>query len=293
MCHPEHQCHSERSEESPSSEKRGPSTGMMRIPRCARNDSDRFPVPRSLFSFVSRRHHPRDQPRALRSPRSFRSPDLQRSRRSPRRHPPARSGGNRRRWPARRARVGRAARLTGFSLYAPVDGRPAPDSTEVLVWYSAKAIHFGIRAFAEPGRVRASLGDRDKSYNDDYIGIFLATVGRRTSGNRVRRESAWRAGRRHRRRRRAVERRRLQRGARSVASRPTSVPTTSFSRRGDSPSSASRSRSRFRSRACSSATRRSRRGESTSFARFRAAARSIRGRRRSARRRRTSASSGS
>ena len=70
-----------------------------------------------------------------------------------------------------------AARLTGFSLYAPVDGRPAPDSTEILVWYSAKAIHFGIRAFAEPGTVRASLGDRDKSYNDDYIGIFLATVG--------------------------------------------------------------------------------------------------------------------
>ncbi len=70
-----------------------------------------------------------------------------------------------------------AAHLTGFSLYAPVDGRPAPDSTEVLVWYSAKAIHFGIRAFAEPGSVRASLGDRDKSYSDDYIGIFLATLG--------------------------------------------------------------------------------------------------------------------
>ena len=72
---------------------------------------------------------------------------------------------------------GQAARLTGFSLYAPVDGRPASDSTEVLVWYSAKAIHFGIRAFAEPGTVRASLGDRDKSYSDDYIGIFLATLG--------------------------------------------------------------------------------------------------------------------
>ena len=70
-----------------------------------------------------------------------------------------------------------AARLTGFSLYAPVDGRPASDSTEVLVWYSAKAIHFGIRAYAEPGTVRASLGDRDKSYSDDYIGIFLATGG--------------------------------------------------------------------------------------------------------------------
>src|SRR5687767_7953869 len=34
---------------------------------------------------------------------------------------------------------GQAARLTGFSLYAPVDGRAAPDSTEVFVWYSSKA----------------------------------------------------------------------------------------------------------------------------------------------------------
>ena len=68
-----------------------------------------------------------------------------------------------------------AAILTGFSLYAPVDQRPAPDSTEVLVWYSATAIHFGIRAWAPAGTVRATLADRDKIYADDYIGIFLGT----------------------------------------------------------------------------------------------------------------------
>src|ERR1041385_5702775 len=44
-----------------------------------------------------------------------------------------------------------AAMLTGFSLYAPVDQRPAPDSTEVLVWYSPTAIYFGIRAFEPHG----------------------------------------------------------------------------------------------------------------------------------------------
>lgn len=69
----------------------------------------------------------------------------------------------------------RAARLSGFSQYAPSDGRAADDSTEVLVWYSPTAIHFGIRAYAEPGTVRATLADRDKMYNDDYIGIFLGT----------------------------------------------------------------------------------------------------------------------
>ncbi|MEP7347455.1 MAG: DUF5916 domain-containing protein, partial [Gemmatimonadaceae bacterium] len=68
-----------------------------------------------------------------------------------------------------------AAILTGFSRYAPTDGFAADDSTEVMVWYSPTAIHFGIRAFAEPGTVRATLSDRDKIFGDDYIGIFLST----------------------------------------------------------------------------------------------------------------------
>lgn len=40
-----------------------------------------------------------------------------------------------------------AAVLTGFSQYAPNDGVAAADSTQVLVWYTASAIYFGIRAF--------------------------------------------------------------------------------------------------------------------------------------------------
>ena len=68
-----------------------------------------------------------------------------------------------------------AALLTGFSRYAPTDGVPADDSTEVLVWYSPTAIHFGIRAWAQPGSVNATLADRDRIYSDDYIGIFLGT----------------------------------------------------------------------------------------------------------------------
>src|SRR3989442_4079 len=56
----------------------------------------------------------------------------------------------------------RAARLTGFSQYRPVDGRPAEDSTEVLVWYAPDAIYFGILAFERHGSaVRATLADRD------------------------------------------------------------------------------------------------------------------------------------
>ncbi len=70
----------------------------------------------------------------------------------------------------------RAALLTGFSQYRPVDGRPAADSTHVFVWYSPEAIHFGIRAFEPHGPlVRATLSDRDNIAQDDQIQILLDT----------------------------------------------------------------------------------------------------------------------
>ena len=69
--------------------------------------------------------------------------------------------------------------LTGFSLYQPVDGRPAPDSTEVLVWYSPTAIYFGIRAFEPHGPVRATLADRDRIGTDDNVEIHLDTYSER------------------------------------------------------------------------------------------------------------------
>ncbi|MGH7646758.1 MAG: DUF5916 domain-containing protein [Gemmatimonadaceae bacterium] len=70
----------------------------------------------------------------------------------------------------------RAAKLTGFSQYRPVDGSAATDSTDVLVWYSSDAIYFGIRAFEPHGAVvRATLADRDNIDADDNIQILLDT----------------------------------------------------------------------------------------------------------------------
>jgi hypothetical protein len=70
---------------------------------------------------------------------------------------------------------GEAAMLTGFSQFTPVDGVAAADSTEVLVWYSATAIHFGIRAYEAHGQVHATLADRDKIGADDFVQILLGT----------------------------------------------------------------------------------------------------------------------
>jgi hypothetical protein len=68
-----------------------------------------------------------------------------------------------------------AARLVDFSQYVPVDGRRAVHDTEVLVWYSPTAIHFGVKAHAPPGTVRATLADRDRIDADDWVQIYLNT----------------------------------------------------------------------------------------------------------------------
>ena len=68
-----------------------------------------------------------------------------------------------------------AALLTGFSQYAPNDGVSAVDSTQVLVWYSANAIYFGIRAYELHGQPTATLADRDQIFGDDNVQILLGT----------------------------------------------------------------------------------------------------------------------
>ncbi len=68
-----------------------------------------------------------------------------------------------------------AARLTGFSQFAPADGRLAEQDTEVLVWYSPTALHFGVRAKARPGTVRATLANRDRLAEEDRVEFYLGT----------------------------------------------------------------------------------------------------------------------
>jgi hypothetical protein len=68
-----------------------------------------------------------------------------------------------------------AALLTGFSTYSPVDGRPAQDSTEVRLFYTAEAIYVSIRGWAPAGTVRATLAERDRISNDDWTAIHFDT----------------------------------------------------------------------------------------------------------------------
>ena len=69
-----------------------------------------------------------------------------------------------------------AARLTDFSQFQPVDGRPADDPTVVLVWYGPDAIYFGIRARELHGDVvRATRANRDNITSEDHVQILLDT----------------------------------------------------------------------------------------------------------------------
>jgi hypothetical protein len=68
-----------------------------------------------------------------------------------------------------------ASVLTDFTSYSPVDGRPAQDVTEVRLWYAEDALYVGIRAYAPPGTVRATLAERDRISSDDWLAIHLDT----------------------------------------------------------------------------------------------------------------------
>jgi hypothetical protein len=69
-----------------------------------------------------------------------------------------------------------ATRLDGFWQYQPVDGRPAEERTEVLVWYAPDAIHFGIIAHdRNPAAIRATVADRDNIDNEDQVILDIDT----------------------------------------------------------------------------------------------------------------------
>ena len=172
-----------------------------------------------------------------------------------------------------------AAVLTGFSQFSPQDGIPAADSTQVLLWYSPTALYVGIRAFEAHGAVHATLADRDKIAADDNVQLLLGTFhdqrqayvfavnpfGVQMDGTIVENGLGARGG-----------------WTPTLAGRasPDLSQDFVFSRRGGSPSTATRSRSAFRSRVSSISRRTCRAGTSTSCARCSTRATRTPGRRR-------------
>jgi hypothetical protein len=70
----------------------------------------------------------------------------------------------------------RAAVLSEFSQYHPVEGSSPTQETDVLVFLTDEAVYLGIRAHdTQPERIRASLTERDNVETDDFVRIVLDT----------------------------------------------------------------------------------------------------------------------
>ena len=142
-----------------------------------------------------------------------------------------------------------AAVLRGFSQYVPNDNRPAEDSTVVLVWYSASAIYFGIRAWQDSASVRATLADRDNIAGDDYVQLVLDPLGDRRQALLfgvnplgIQSDGTLSDAPRH-----SID---ITNSSLTGAYTVDLIPISSTRRRGGSRAGATRSRSGFRSRAC-------------------------------------------
>jgi hypothetical protein len=69
----------------------------------------------------------------------------------------------------------RAAPITGFRRILTSEGAAPTDSTDARVVLGERALYLGIRCYAAPGRVRASLAPRDQILDGDQIAVHLDT----------------------------------------------------------------------------------------------------------------------
>ena len=69
-----------------------------------------------------------------------------------------------------------AAKLSGFSQQAPLEGAPPTERTEGWVAYDSTNIYFGFHLhYSDPSIMRANRVDRDTAWQDDLITIYIDT----------------------------------------------------------------------------------------------------------------------
>ena len=69
-----------------------------------------------------------------------------------------------------------AATLTEFTQQAPLEGAQATEETEVYITYDSEHVYFGFYLhYADPSVMRANRVDRDTSFQDDLITVYLDT----------------------------------------------------------------------------------------------------------------------
>ncbi|HVO30080.1 MAG TPA: DUF5916 domain-containing protein, partial [bacterium] len=72
----------------------------------------------------------------------------------------------------------RATRLEGFTDFQPIEDVPASQKTTVYIYRDSEHLYVGFDAEdTEPAKIRGTLGDRDSSGNDDFVGVMLDSFG--------------------------------------------------------------------------------------------------------------------
>ena len=69
-----------------------------------------------------------------------------------------------------------AATITEFTQQAPLEGAPATEDTDVYIAYDSDHVYFGFHLhYTDPSIMRANRVDRDTSWADDLITIYIDT----------------------------------------------------------------------------------------------------------------------
>ena len=69
------------------------------------------------------------------------------------------------------------ARASDFTQFIPIDMVKPSVATDVFTAYDDEYLYFGFVCHDNPDDIRATLTDRDRMYNDDFVGIILDTYG--------------------------------------------------------------------------------------------------------------------
>ncbi len=69
-----------------------------------------------------------------------------------------------------------AVKFSGFKTYKPDYGLPAGEKTEVYLTFDRENIYAAIRCYdSEPGKIKASITNRDNMFPDDWVALCLDT----------------------------------------------------------------------------------------------------------------------
>src|SRR5262245_23904344 len=70
-----------------------------------------------------------------------------------------------------------ATKVANFAQWNPTNLERPPVETEAMLAYDSDNLYVAVIAYDDPRSVRANMRDRDQIYQDDFVGLFIDTMG--------------------------------------------------------------------------------------------------------------------